>query len=102
MASRFGTWLALLLALTLVVYGAFDVAQHHRDAMQALRGLSVIGSGLTVLAGVVVRANHPNVGSALLVVGSVAGATPTYKTVAVPLLALVVIFFVLRGQARGR
>ncbi len=102
MESREGTWLAVALAMVLIVYGVVAIHSHRDDSLRShlLWVFSLLGSAGLVLAGVALRASHLHAGTALLIVGAVLAVIPTMWTLVLPLLALGVIVLALRDHQR--
>ena len=94
--------MAILLALTLLGLGIYEILSYRDDSFRqlVLWGVSVVGSGAIVAAGIFARRHFPDVGTALLVVGCLVAAIPTMWTVVLPMLELAVIVLALRDHAR--
>ena len=94
--------MAILLAVALLGFGIYEVFSYRDDSFRqlVLWGVSVVGSGAIVAAGIFARRHFPDVGTALLVVGCVVAAIPTMWTVVLPVLELAVVVLALRDHAR--
>lgn len=89
---------AALLLAALAVFAVVDYGSHAGGSLRAVLfwWLALLGGMSLIAGGVVVRRRHANLGTSLLVMGSMMALIPTGRTLILPLLALGVIVLALR------
>lgn len=102
MEARVRTWCTALLAAGLLVAGLVSSTGLHDDQSPSAvyRTGTLLLGGAMVLGGSLVRRQHDSLGTAVLVVGAVAGIVVGLETVVLPLLIIVVVVLTLRDQTR--
>lgn len=98
MSSALARRTTLALGAVYVVFGVLEVVTHRDDTAGALLfwGISLLGGGSVVLAGVATWSRRPLAGLVLIMVGAMMGIVATVWTLLVPLLVIAVIVLNLR------
>lgn len=104
MSPTLGRRLGLVWGALLLVFGVLEVVTHRNDTAAALAfwGLTLLGGGALVLAGILLRPSRRTLGQSLLILGTVAGILPTMWTLLMPLLGItVVVGTLMESSPRG-
>lgn len=101
MPSALARRTTLSLAAVYLVFGVIEVYTHRDDTVAALLfwGISLLGGGLVVLAGVAAWAARPLVGLVLVVLGALLGFLATIWSLLVPLLMIAAVGLNIRDYA---
>lgn len=102
MQSRTGRRLTLVFGVLLLLFGVVEVVTHRTDTALAIAfwGLSLLGGGILVLAGVWLWPSRPGPALALVIIGTLAGLNATVWTLVMPLLGIAVVVLAVRDASR--
>lgn len=88
----------MCLGAVYLVLGVVQLVAHTGDSARSLLfwGVTLLGGGAVVLAGVYVAHRSSDAGRAMVTVGAVLGMVSTVWTVVVPVLAVAVVVYAVR------